>query len=289
MDDSTGALALRARTALHRIRHDIQAPLVARNCPRDIGSPQGRPAWTIARPVNPAYHKSLAVLGDATVRDLRIVEDAACRNARPQSCHLATRLLSEREYPVHHSLHQCASRRNPRPRESGPDSADAAMRRSLVRIASPGLCGSAHSHGVAGIRCKRFAEIASSMRGLARDARVRCCSAADRCRGRWSAAASEAPRSGSSPMMLPPPPACKRRTGERVQVGSSTRRGTRRASCARRRSSGRAAPRTLFAPSRRTRSCHERARGETCAWARGTRQGRAAAGIVAVEGTRSLW
>jgi hypothetical protein len=45
--DNSRALALRARTAQHRIRQDLEAPLVTRNCPKDSGSPQGRPAWGI--------------------------------------------------------------------------------------------------------------------------------------------------------------------------------------------------------------------------------------------------
>jgi hypothetical protein len=41
VDNSTGTLALRAHTAQHRIRQDLEAPLVARNCPKDSGSPHG--------------------------------------------------------------------------------------------------------------------------------------------------------------------------------------------------------------------------------------------------------
>ncbi len=97
VNDSVGAFTLQAHTPLHRICQAFWALLVARNCPRDFGPPQGRPAWSIAKPLSPAYRESLAVLGDPVARNLRIVGDAGCRNARPWSCHLSTRLLSERD------------------------------------------------------------------------------------------------------------------------------------------------------------------------------------------------
>jgi hypothetical protein len=48
VDDAAGVLTLRTRTTQPWIRQDREPLLVGGNCPRDFGSPRGRPAWGIA-------------------------------------------------------------------------------------------------------------------------------------------------------------------------------------------------------------------------------------------------
>ena len=144
VDSSTGTFTLHAFTTLYRIRQQFQSPLVARKRPGDSGLTQGRLVGTIARSLNAAYSESLGVLGDAPIRDLRILEGAATRIAESESCHLvaAPRLLSERD------LRFIVDSVNAEQQITRPRKIRAGQRRHgndtrLVRITSP-VCAEAH-------------------------------------------------------------------------------------------------------------------------------------------------